>query len=241
MITDALLLRATDYREADRIVTMFTRDAGKVSAIARGARSSKRRFAGSLEPYSIIRVELEPQRGELFALKRAEITRAFPSLLGELSRMEAAGSALALVREAHAPLVVDETLFLCAVQYLALVDHEGDPQRSLLLAFALRVLSLVGLSPRLAVCGRSGEPVPVSKAAFFDPTLGSVVARRFGGGPFLLSGALRARMVAAQGEHWLSSARDAWQPEELALARAAMASFVAAHFAPELASRLFPT
>lgn len=48
--SDALLLRASDYRDADRIVTLFTRELGKVSAIARAAKSSRRRFAGALEP-----------------------------------------------------------------------------------------------------------------------------------------------------------------------------------------------
>jgi len=237
---DALLLRATDYRDADRIVTLFTRGAGKLSAIARGARGSKRRFAGSLEPYAVIRVELDERRGELMTLRRAEITRAFPSILAELVRMDVAAAALALVREAHAPNVPDEALFVSALQYLAVVDHEGDPQRSLLLGFALRVLSLIGLAPRLEVCGRSGEPVPGGRPAFFDPVLGAVVSRRYGGGPFLLSGDSRARLVSFQQTEWIQAARSAWDDEQLKLARAAIASFLRSHMTAELSSRLFP-
>ncbi|HEX5658836.1 MAG TPA: DNA repair protein RecO, partial [Polyangiales bacterium] len=220
-VTDALLLRANDYRDADRIVTLFTRDAGKLSALARGARGSKRRFAGSLEPYSVIRVELEEGRGELLTLKRAELTRPFVQLLSDLDRMDAAAGALALVREAHAPRAVDTELFVAAVQYLTVIDHEGDPQRSLLLAFALRVLARMGIAPRLSQCGRSNEPVPADKSAYFDPALGAVVSRRHGGGPFLLSAWTRARLIAAQGEGWLD--RAPWDGAELANARAAIA------------------
>lgn len=239
MITDALLLRAVDYRDADRIVTLFTRGAGKLSAVARGARGSKRRFAGALEPYAVIRVELEPSRGELYTLKRAELQQPFPSILGELARMESAGAALALVREAHPNAVIDEALFLCTLQYLTVVEYEGDPQRKLLLGFAMRVLALVGLSPRLDTCGRSGEPVPSDRSAYFDPVLGAVVARRFGGGPFLLPAALRARLIALQGEGFIQQARAPWSGPELELARAALAAFMRAHFAEELAARLF--
>lgn len=241
MITDALLLRAADYRDRDRIVTLFTREAGKLSAVARGARGSKRRFAGSLEPYAVVRVELDARRGDLYGLRNAAVTRPFPGILGELARMESAGAALALVREAHAPEVVDEALFLATVQYLTVVDHEGDPQRGLLLAFALRVLALAGLAPRLEVCGRSGEPVPPTRAAYFDPVLGAVVARRFGGGPFLLSAELRARLVRAQAEDWFEGAREPWGADELALARALVAAFMRVHFSDELTSRLFPS
>jgi DNA repair protein RecO (recombination protein O) len=238
LVTDALLLRATDYRDADRIVTLFTRDAGKLSALARGARGSKRRFAGSLEPYSVIRVELDEARGELLTLKRAELTLPFVALLAELDRMEAAAGALALVREAHAPRVVDGELFVAAVQYLTVVNHEGDPQRSLLLCFALRVLARMGMAPRLAQCGRSGDHVPAGKSAYFDPTLGAVISRKHGGGPFLLSADVRARLIAAQTDAWLD--RAAWPAEELATARAAIAAFLRAHAKEELGSRLYP-
>ena len=240
MITDALLLRATDYRDADRIVTLFTRDAGRLSAIARGARGSKRRFSGALEPYAVIRVELSPKRGELYGLKSAEVTRSFPGILTHLDRMDAAGAALALVRDAHRGEVSDADLFLSVVQYLTLVEHQGDPQRDLLLCFALRVLYLMGIAPRLRACGRSGEEVPDGRSAYFDPALGAVVARRFGGGPYLLTARSRERLCASQTDAWIDAAQAPWEPEELASARAAMAAFVRLHVSDALGSRLFP-
>jgi DNA repair protein RecO (recombination protein O) len=238
--TDALLLRAVDYRDADRVLTLFTQELGIVSAIARGAKSSKRRFAGVLEPYLLLRVELEPSRGELMTLKRADLSRSFPGIVSDLGRMDAAGAALSLVRDAHAARVPDAPLFLNVLQYLTVVDAEGDPTRGTLLAFAMRVLSLSGLSPRLDACGRSGEPVPDGKPAFFDPVLGAVVSRRHGGGPFLLPAGVRGRLLSAQAEGWVAGARATWDPEDLRIARAALAAFVAAHLTPELASRLFP-
>jgi DNA repair protein RecO (recombination protein O) len=240
MHTDALLLRATDYRDADRIVTLFTRDAGKLSAIARGARGSRRRFSGALEPYAVIRVELAPRRGELYGLKQAEVTRSFTGILSDLGRMDAAGAALALVRDAHGGEVSDADLFVAVVQYLTLVDHQGDPQRDLLLCFAQRVLYLMGIAPRLSACGRSGEEVPDGRAAFFDPALGAVVARRFGGGPYVLSAANRKRLREAQTDAWMEPARAPWDASELAVARAAMAAFVRIHVSDALGSRLFP-
>lgn len=238
-VTDALILRVTDYRDADRILTLFTQHLGKVSAVARGARQSKRRFAGVLEPYAVIRVELEATRSELYTLKRAELDRVFPGILASFEKMDVAGAALALLREAHPARAPDVPMFVNAVQFLTLLELAGDPDRSRLLAFALRVLALSGLSPQLARCGRSGEVVPEGRPAYFDPALGAVVSRRLGGGPFLLSGAARARMLSALSDDWLSAAQASWPDAELKLARAAVAAFVAAHVKEELASRLF--
>lgn len=238
LTTDALLLRAVDYRDADRIVTLFTSDLGKISAIARSAKSSRRRFSGALEPYCVIRVELDPGRGQLMRLVRAEVVRIFDGILADLGRMEAAGAALALLREVGR--VPDQALFVGAVQYLTLLEHQADDQRGALLAFAMRVLALSGMAPRLTACGRSGQPVPREKAAYFDPALGAVVARRFGGGPYLLDAELRERLIVAQSEAWLDVARATWEPAALNGARCALSAFIAAQLSPELASRVFP-
>jgi DNA repair protein RecO (recombination protein O) len=238
--TAALLMRAVDYRDADRILTLFTQDLGKVSAIARGARSSRRRFAGALEPYAIIKVELAPSRGELWTLGSASVQQSFAGILRDLERMEVAAAALTLLRETVAVRVPDAELFLATVQYLTLVDVAGDAARAGLLAFAMRALSRLGLAPRMDACGRSGEPVPEGRPAYFDPKLGAVVSRRFGGGPFLLSAQLRQRLIDAQGEDWLTVARTDWDAEALASARAAMAAFIAAHVPGDVGARLFP-
>jgi DNA repair protein RecO (recombination protein O) len=238
--TDALLLRAVDYRESDRIVTFFTAELGMVSAIARGAKSSKRRFSGTLEPYLVVKLELEPARGELMTLKRAELVRGFSAILSDLARMEVAGAALSLLRDAHPARVPNVPMFVGALQYLTLVDVEGDAQRAALLAFALRVLSLSGMAPRFDACGRSGEPVPTGRPAYFDAVLGAVVAKRFGGGPLLLPAALRARLIRALGDEWVQAAREDWSAEHLQVARSAVAALIASHLTPELASRLFP-
>src|ERR1700733_10832996 len=50
--TPAIVLRARDYAESDRIVTLLTRDFGKLSGIAKGAKASRRRFERKLEPFS---------------------------------------------------------------------------------------------------------------------------------------------------------------------------------------------
>lgn len=237
--TDALVLRATDYRDTDRVVTLFTRDLGKVSALARGARASRRRFAGTLEPYAVVRVELEPARGELMTLKRAEIVRVFPGILADLSRMEVAGAGLGLLREAHPQRVPDAPIFLHTLQFLALTEHQGDPERAVLLGFALRVLALSGLAPRLDGCARSDQPVPEGRPAYFDPAVGGVVAQRYGGGPYLLSHTVRSRLMRSQGEQWLEVARELWDPADLRVARSAIGAFIAAHVDAGIARRLF--
>jgi len=80
---DALILRTYKLGEADRIVVFLTRDRGKKRGVAKGARRSRSRFAGALEPLTEVRVAyFEKERRELVGLNYAETVRSPLSLIG---------------------------------------------------------------------------------------------------------------------------------------------------------------
>jgi DNA repair protein RecO (recombination protein O) len=80
---DALILRTYKLGEADRIVVFLTRDRGKKRGVAKGARRSRSRFAGALEPMTEARVAyFEKERRELVGLNYAEPVRSPLVLLG---------------------------------------------------------------------------------------------------------------------------------------------------------------
>src|SRR5678815_1769096 len=77
IISLAFVVKVVHYGDADAVVTFFTEAIGKVAALARGARKSKRRFAGSLESMHTIRVTLEERPGaELASLREAAVDKA---------------------------------------------------------------------------------------------------------------------------------------------------------------------
>jgi DNA repair protein RecO (recombination protein O) len=224
--TRAVLLRSVEYGEADRILSLFTEAEGRVSAMARGARKSSRRFAGALEPFQIIEVELVPSSGELGRLSSARLVRAFPRLLADLRAMAAAGAAMELVRDVSAPRTAEpEGLPCIEALFERLALEEGAPEEALL-AFRLRWLALSGLAIRVDACGRCGKRAPEGRAGLFDPGLGSVVCRECGGGPVHLSGPTRASMRQALGPEW---ATVRFEAEALREARDALDAFVARH------------
>src|SRR5271168_3679550 len=71
--TPAIVLRARDYSESDRIVTLLTREFGKLSGIAKGAKASRRRFERKLEPFSHVVLHFKRRpHGQLVFITRAE-------------------------------------------------------------------------------------------------------------------------------------------------------------------------
>lgn len=204
--TVGVLLRSVDYGDADRIVTLLTDRDGKVTAIARGARKSRKRFAGALEPFGLVEVEVALGNGEVGRLVSARLLRGYPRLLGSLERIQIAGSVLELVRELVPPRQPDPRFVPVLAALFERLDEEGEVGDEVRIAFELRFLALAGLSPRFDACGRCGKDAG-DRAALFDPALGAVVCRACGGGPLFVSGTTRMRMIACQREGWVDASR----------------------------------
>src|SRR6201991_392988 len=62
--SEAIVLRTYPLREADLLVTLFTRADGKIKGVARSAKKSKRRFGGALEPLTLVRAYYDEREGQ---------------------------------------------------------------------------------------------------------------------------------------------------------------------------------
>ena len=97
--TDALVIGSMRYKEADRIITLYTRDRGKVSAVAKGVRRTKSKVGGRLEPFSLVKMSLHAGRSTLYTVLGVETVRTFQAVRDELFRMEEGARLLPLPLE----------------------------------------------------------------------------------------------------------------------------------------------
>lgn len=198
--TRALLLKRVEFGEADLVLTLFTERYGRISALARAARKSTKRFGGSLEPMHTLDLGLEERpKTELFMLREARIDRARTALTESLARLEAAGTALSWVRRSAPPRTPEPELWSALEN---LLDRLGDrdeksPPRRILAAAGLRILATLGWGLDFERCVRCGKECPAGQVALVDPTHGGLVCRACGGARLRLEGAARERLARA--------------------------------------------
>jgi DNA repair protein RecO (recombination protein O) len=186
----AFILRTADYGESDRVITLIGEDLGKVAVIARGARSSRKRFGGSLEPFALLEVSLARGRGRLPRLAESSLLRAHSGLALSLARIGAAGYVLELVRETLPDNQPEPRVFALLERLLPLIAGADErTAASLAFAAALRALALGGLGMSVSRCTACGTPVPAGRRVYFDPRRGGVVCTPCGGGPMVVSSA----------------------------------------------------
>jgi DNA repair protein RecO (recombination protein O) len=198
--SEALVVRTVEFGESDVIATLVTEQAGKLSAIVRGARKGSRRLGGALEPIHTIAVRLEDKGADLATLKEAHIVRLRPALVQNLDSLEAAGVALRWARHLFPPRTVEPEGWRLLVELLDALDGGTSSARRELARAGLAMLSAVGYAldfDRCVVCGR---PCPEGKAACVDPARGGLVCRSCGGaGRVLAPEAREAARTLVQG------------------------------------------
>src|SRR4051794_19631395 len=91
--TEGIVLRSLRYGEADRILHVYTRDRGRIGAIAKGVRRSRSRFGGRLEPFSHVAFLLHEGRSDLMTVTGADTIRAHARLREHAGTIDAAARA----------------------------------------------------------------------------------------------------------------------------------------------------
>jgi DNA repair protein RecO (recombination protein O) len=177
---EAVVLRHADWGEADRILTLYTRERGKVRAIAKGARKIRSRKAGHLEPFT--RVTLQLARGrDLLIVTQADTLDAYLALGADLVKTGCASYLVELMdRFTYEEESENYDLFRLLTESLSRIADETDPWLATRY-YEVRLLDLLGYRPHLFECANCGEKIqPVDQ--FFSPAAGGILCPKCGVG-----------------------------------------------------------
>jgi DNA repair protein RecO (recombination protein O) len=175
--TRAIVLKRTDYSETSKIVTFYTRDRGKVRALAKGARRKKSEFLGILEPLSVLEIVYIEKREGLHILKEAHLIASNLALREHLPRISHALNFLSLIDKTQAEEDADPDVFEVLLSSLSALQHISHSE-NVAAAFQLSLLRHVGRLPSLQSCGRCGTPL--TAATSFDARSGDFRCRACG-------------------------------------------------------------
>jgi DNA repair protein RecO (recombination protein O) len=197
---DAIVLRRLDYGEADRILTLLTREHGKLAAIAKGSRRAKARSGSGLDLFTRSQMMLAKGRN-LDVVAQSERRGDTRNISGDLQRTAYAclvAEVVDKVLEDRHP--VDEIFDLVVVTLADLNVLERSP-RADGAWFLMRMLDVLGYLPQLQVCPSCAAELPEA-TGWFSPLLGGVLCAACGahdqaGSPVSVNGLKVLRLMAA--------------------------------------------
>ena len=172
-----IVLRSIRYGEADRILDLYTRDTGLVSAIAKGIRRTKSRFGGRLEPLSCVEF-LAYEGRTLDIVTQVEVLRSFHDVREDLKCLKAASGMVWTVRALSGGDEADRRVFNLLYHALDALEARETSFEAVGSAFALKLSILAGYNPRLDVCvscERDLAQISSEGLLYFAPPLGGVL------------------------------------------------------------------
>jgi len=169
------VLRSLRYGEADRILHLYTRDAGLVSAIAKGIRRTKSRFGARLEPLSCVDFVAYGGR-TLDTVTQAETLRSFHGIREDLARFEAAAGMVGSVRALSGGDEADRRVFNLLYNALDALERADSGYEAVEAALGLKLSILAGYAPQLDGClGCETDLDEAAEPLHFAPHLGGVL------------------------------------------------------------------
>jgi DNA repair protein RecO (recombination protein O) len=229
------------YGESDRVVTLLGRTTGRVSALARGARKSQRRFAGGLGLGSVGEISVRERAGaELLTLETFDVTASHASFGTDVARMAHAAYVLELVSKLCAPRQVEVPVFDWLATMLDLLDRDGASAERLRV-FELGLLGRLGFGPMVATCaacgGERSGPGPVDYR--WDPDRGGAICAACGRVGRPIREVVRTALVRLAGTPLADATAEALVPDVNRGCREALHEIVKQHITGPLHSLEF--
>ena len=177
---DSVVLRHSDWGEADRLLTLYTREQGKVRALAKGVRKMTSRKGGHLEPFTHVTLQLAKGR-DLLIVTQAESVNAFLPVRDDLIKTGYAAYIVELLdRFTYEEQGGDPTVFKLLVETLGRIEKEAEAWLAIRY-YEMRLLDAMGFRPHLFECANCGSGI-LAEDQFFSFTAGGVICPRCGGG-----------------------------------------------------------
>lgn len=171
--TQAIVLRRTNYGEADRIIQLLTPDHGKLSAIAKGVRREKSKLAGAVEPFARLDMTLHVGRGDLAIVTGSRIEQTYRTILEDYDRLQYGYEVIKQVTKAADAL--DESAFFTLLnEVLENLDSRDIALSVIKVWFWLQLAILLGQGLNLST-DENGMKLVEDAQYDFDQTAGVMV------------------------------------------------------------------
>ncbi len=176
--TEALVLKSIPFKETSSIVRLYTKEKGKVSVIAKGARRLKSPFRGYLEPLSYVEViyYYKPTR-EIQTLSKIEFIQTFFQNSTEITDTAYVMAVMECIDKFIHGHQKDEGIFLLTVNVMKFMDSNRDFIKEAFIYFLLKISAMLGYKIDFNTCSICKKPL---KSALYEPYSGKLICIKCG-------------------------------------------------------------
>jgi len=168
----AVVLNSYEMRDAHRVLVLYSREKGKVRAVAHGVVKPTSKKRGAVQPFCYTEFLLR-HGSELDSVSQCEGREIYPALWADLELMSYAGHATGLVDRLTADGEPDENIFNLLLGLLRALENTKQPEL-VVRSFELQLVALLGYLPQLNGCTNCGE-TELGRGGYFSAAAGGLI------------------------------------------------------------------
>ncbi len=172
----AIVLRCVNYRDNDRMLTLFSPTQGRIEALARGCRKPRSPILNASEMFALGDFELY-QKGAHLTVISATLIETFYPLRQDFDRLAVGTYLLGVAEGFIQPGVPAQELFMLLLHTLSRLTFSDQPWKPLVSGFLLHLSASEGFKPRLQHCVHCGKRLTEGESTWFDHNEGGLVCR----------------------------------------------------------------
>ena len=174
LICRGMVIRTVDYRDNDRILTLFTAESGRVDAKARNCRKATSPLLGCTQPFTYGEYQLFYHKNK-YIIDQGEVLESFYPLREDVEKYAAASLCASLCLEGIQAEESSEAIFSLLYHTLSYLTYGDSDPGDLTAAFLIRFLALSGFRPAITQCAVCGRDLREDPAIRFLPDKGGAV------------------------------------------------------------------
>ena len=171
ILVEGIVTRYTNYRENDRIISIFSIERGRMEAKARGCRRATSALLPACQPFVFGQFELYNSKDK-YTVNQCEIKETFFPLREDYARFAYGSAMLQLANNAVQENEPNESLFSLLYHALSFLAYGDCAPQDLLCCFLIRYLDRIGYRPAITACARCGRDLRADAKLYFSAQLG---------------------------------------------------------------------
>ena len=172
---EGIVLREVKYGESDKILTIFSRNHGKIQAIAKGVRKPKSTLISSTQVFCYSNFVLFKGKS-FYHINQGEVISSFYKLREDLMKLAYGTFIIELTEAAIMEEESNEKLFELLLKTLKVLNQQKENYLKLTLGFQIKFISFIGYRPNLSFCGACNRP-PTDKMKF-NYSMGGILCKQ---------------------------------------------------------------
>ncbi len=176
-----IVTRYVNYKDYDRIISIFTRESGRIDAKARGCRRPKSPLLPCAQPFVYGEFQLFAGK-EHYTVDQCDIKESFYPLREDMDKLAAASAMVAVTQAVVQQDEANEPLFYTLYHALSFLCYGGGEPLDVAICFFVKLLREAGVCPSITACAACGADVRGAKNIFFSARAGGALCGDCAGG-----------------------------------------------------------